>query len=122
MLTAVVLLKAAAVGSAPAVAIATIVANVVAGLYLPVLMTAIYNDAKATACALRFHIIAEAGWDVGGTLGCVVAATALTAGATPAVVLLFAVVGIVPQALLARRRYREHAQRLSGSAIGVAAE
>jgi MFS family permease len=120
MLTAVVLLKAAAVGSAPAVAIATIVANVVAGLYLPVLMTAIYNDAKATACALRFHIIAEAGWDVGGTFGCVIAATALTAGATPALVLLFAIVGIVPQAWLARRRYQEHAQRIS--AVGQAAE
>jgi MFS transporter, DHA1 family, inner membrane transport protein len=103
------LLKAACVGSAPAIALATVVANLLGGLYLPVLMTAIYNDGKVAPCTLRFHVMAEAGWDVGGTIACVCAATAWAAGIRPAAILLFALFGLLPQAWLALRRYRVHA-------------
>jgi len=108
-MTAILLLKAACVGSAPAIAIATIVANLFGGLYLPVLMTVVYNDAKASACSLRFHVIAEAGWDVGGTIGCSCAAAAWAVGIAPALILLFALAGLLPQTWLAVRRYRKHA-------------
>jgi MFS family permease len=109
LLAGLLLLKAASVGSAPAVAIATIAANLFGGFYVPVLMTAVYNDAKATACTLRFHVIAEAGWDIGGTIACFTAALAFTAGFAPATILLMALLGILPQTWLARRRYRSHA-------------
>jgi hypothetical protein len=109
VLTCLLFLKAGSIGSAPAVAIATIVANLLGGFYVPVLMTAVYNDAKSTACTLRFHVIAEAGWDVGGTIACFTAAMAFAVGIAPAAILLFALVGILPQTWLARRRYRSHA-------------
>lgn len=44
------------------------------GLYVPSLMTAIYNEAKASPCPFRFHFAAEIGWDVGGALACLIAA------------------------------------------------
>ncbi|MBO0758842.1 MAG: hypothetical protein J2P54_23595, partial [Bradyrhizobiaceae bacterium] len=108
-ITILLLLKAACVGSAPAIAVASIIANLLGGLYLPVLMTAVYNDGKRAACTLRFHVMAEAGWDVGGTIACVCAAIAWAGGVRPAAILLFAVVGVLPQTWLALRRYREHA-------------
>jgi hypothetical protein len=109
VLTCLLLLKAGSIGYPPAVAVATIAANLFGGFYVPVLMTAVYNDAKATACTLRFHVIAEAGWDVGGTIACFTTAVAFSAGIAPAAILLFALVGILPQTYLARRRYRSHA-------------
>jgi MFS family permease len=109
VLILVLLLKAMSVGSASAVAIATIIGNLFSGLYGPLLMTAVYNDAKASACPLRFHVIAEAGWDVGGTIGCLCAASAFALGIRPGTILLFALAGIAPQTWLALRRYRKHA-------------
>jgi len=116
VMSALLLLKAASIGSAPAIAAATIAATLFGGVYVPVLMTAVYNDAKATACTLRFHVIAEAGWDIGGTLGCGTAAAAWAIGIPPAAILLFAIIGIVPQTILARRRYRQHAIARAASA------
>jgi len=109
VLTAVLLLKAACVASPQAVAVATIAANLFGGFYMPVLMTAIYNDAKAAACTLRFQIMAEAGWDVGGTVACACVAAAWWIGVPPVAILLFALLGVLPQAWLAARRYRAHA-------------
>jgi hypothetical protein len=53
----------------------------VPALYVPTMMTAVYNQAKGSPCALRFHIAAEGGWDVGAASGCMVAAVLLWAGA-----------------------------------------
>jgi hypothetical protein len=53
--------------------------------------------------------MAEAGWDVGGTIACVCAAIAWAGGVPPAAILLFALVGVLPQTWLALRRYRVHA-------------
>jgi MFS transporter, DHA1 family, inner membrane transport protein len=110
-ITVLPLLKAACVGSAPAIAVASIIANLLGGLYLPVLMTAVYNDGKLAACTLRFHMMAEAGWDVGGTIACVCAAIAWAGGVPPAAILLFPLVGVLPQTWLALRRYRVHAAK-----------
>jgi hypothetical protein len=111
VITVLLLLKAACVGSAPAIAVASIIANLLGGLYLPVLMTAVYNDGKLAACTLRFSMLAEAGWDIGGTIACVCAAIAWAGGVRPAAILLFALVGVLPQTWLALRRYREHAAK-----------
>jgi MFS family permease len=50
------------------------------GLYVPALMTAIYNEAKASPCPFRFHFAAEIGWDVGGVLACLAAAACCAFG------------------------------------------
>lgn len=107
--TVLLLLKAACVGSAPAIAVASIIANLLGGLYMQVLMTTVYNHGKLAACTLRFHVMAEAGWDVGGTIACVCVAIAWAGGVRPAAILLFALVGVLPQTWLALRRYRVHA-------------
>ena len=65
------LIAKAVCGSDPSLVIAVAVGtSALGGLYVPSLMTAIYNEAKASPCPLRFHFAAEIGWDVGGSLAC----------------------------------------------------
>jgi hypothetical protein len=47
----------------------------------PVIGGSIYNMAKASPCTLRYHLATEAGWDVGGVLGCLICASLIAAGA-----------------------------------------
>jgi DHA1 family inner membrane transport protein len=65
--------------------------TIVGGLYIPSLMTAVYNEAKLAPCALRFQFAAEGGWDVGGTLACLVSAAICATGFPLQVVVLLAV-------------------------------
>jgi hypothetical protein len=59
--------------SAPIIVVA-ICTTMLGGLYIPTLMTAVYNEGKAAPCPLRFQFAAEGGWDVGGTLACLLSA------------------------------------------------
>jgi hypothetical protein len=68
-------------------------------------MVPVYNLAKASPCALRFHVAAEGGWDVGCSLGCLSAALSLAKGAPLAGVLLFGFLGVLGQITLLRRYY-----------------
>jgi hypothetical protein len=69
------------------------------GLYLPSLMTAIYNEAKASPCPFRFHFAAEVGWDVGGALACLISAALCANGASLHAVIALALPMVVFQAL-----------------------
>lgn len=109
VLTGLVLLKAVCVGDPVAMATAALISNALGGLYLPTLMTAIYNEAKAAPCTLRFHFATEGGWDAGGSVACLVAAAAWSAGVPPSFVLLLSLFGIAAQARLLWRRYDAHA-------------
>ncbi len=60
--------------------VATAVGAVAAPLYMPVLMSRVYNMAKASACPLRFQVAAEGAWDLGNGLGCLAAALITWAG------------------------------------------
>ncbi len=42
--------------------------------YATALNSQVYNLARRSPCALRFHVVAEGGWDMGMTFGCGVAA------------------------------------------------
>src|SRR5262249_25569030 len=79
-LATVTILRAASYGSAPFAVAANACGALVTCLYVPALGTAIYNQAKRSACALRFHIAAEAGWDIGGASASLVAAGLLMIG------------------------------------------
>jgi hypothetical protein len=70
-----------------AVAIGT---TIVGGLYIPSLMTAVYNEAKLAPCPLRFQFAAEGGWDAGGMLACLIAAAICAAGLPLQIVVLLA--------------------------------
>jgi MFS transporter, DHA1 family, inner membrane transport protein len=61
--------------SAPWSAVAANAFGAVASpLYMPVLMSRIYNMAKASACPLRFKVATEGAWDLGTGLGCLTVA------------------------------------------------
>jgi len=114
---ALLVLKALCGGSPTGVVVATLVATALAGIYLPTLMTAVYNEAKASPCAFRFHFVAEGGWDVGGTAACLVAAAAWEVGVPLRIILLFGLAGVVAQGVLLRRRYDAHARAAPLAAV-----
>jgi DHA1 family inner membrane transport protein len=67
--------------------------------------TAIYNQAKRSPCALRFHIAAEGGWDVGGAAAFLVAAGLLAAGVPIGPVILLSLLGATASFLLLRHYF-----------------
>ena len=74
-------------------------------LYMPTLMTAVYNQAKRSPCALRFHAAAEGGWDIGGASGCLAAAVLSAAGAPLSWGILLSLRGMALSLFLLRRHY-----------------
>jgi MFS transporter, DHA1 family, inner membrane transport protein len=71
----------------------------------PAQMTPTYNLAKASPCALRFHVAAEGGWDVGCVSGCLTAALLIAHGASLSGVIPIAFLGVAGQLFLLRRYY-----------------
>jgi DHA1 family inner membrane transport protein len=74
-------------------------------LMAPVQMVPVYNLAKLSPCALRFHIASEGGWDIGCFTGCLVAAGLVAWGAPLASVIPLGFVGVLGKILLLRRYY-----------------
>ncbi|HEY8950106.1 MAG TPA: MFS transporter [Rhizomicrobium sp.] len=107
-LAVVVLVRAASLGHPALAVVANALANVGNCLYTPTLMTAVYNLAKQSPCTLRFHAATEGGWDVGGSIGSLVAAALLWSGASLGVTLLLPLFGITASFVLLRRYYAEH--------------
>src|SRR5262249_7861988 len=94
-LTAGTLLRAARYDNAPFAVVANACGALVACVYIPAFGTAIYNQAKRSPCALRFHIAAEAGWDVGGASALLATAGLLLAGVPIAAGILLCLPGAV---------------------------
>src|SRR5215470_17184771 len=92
-LAATTVFRAVSVGSAPLAVLANASGALVACLYVPVLGTAIYNQAKRSPCTLRFHIAAEAGWDLGGAGALLIAAGLLLAGVPIGTCILLSLLG-----------------------------
>jgi hypothetical protein len=70
----VITMRAGVLGNPTLAVAANALGSLVSCLYVPTLMTAVYNQAKRSPCVLRFHIAAEGGWDVGVTSGLCLAA------------------------------------------------
>jgi hypothetical protein len=87
------ILRAAAPGQALLAVTANALGAFVVCLYIPTLMTAVYNQAKRSACTLRFHVATEGAWDVGGASGCLVAALLVLAGVSLSVAILLSLSG-----------------------------
>ena len=104
-LAMVIALRAAAFGDPLLAVAANALGAVVPALYIPTLMTAVYNLAKGSACVLRFHIATEGGWDAGGASACLLAAALLWAGAPLSLAILLALVGTAASFRLLRRYY-----------------
>lgn len=103
---AVTLLARAGGYGDPAMAVAANAAGaLVLALYVPTVMTAVYNQAQGSPCVLRFHIATEGGWDAGGAGGCLLAAGLLAMGASFAAAILISLAGAAAAFLLLRRYY-----------------
>lgn len=104
-LAIVIGLRAVSYGQ-PALAVAANAAGaLVAAIYIPTLMTAVYNQAKRSPCALRFHIATEGGWDAGAASGCLIAAAMLWAGASISLAIWLSLLGTAAVSVLLRSYY-----------------
>jgi len=78
-------------------------------LYTPPMMRAIYNMAQASPCPLRFHMVTEGGYDLGGSLGCLVSAGFIALGLSRSATMLLALLGAFSVMVLLRRYYANEA-------------
>ncbi len=111
---AIIILMRAAATRDPALAVFANALSALGGcLYIPTVMTVVYTLAKNSPCTLRFHVATEAGWDLGGASGLVIAA-AMSWFAVPLwAILLVGLAGITFQFVLLRGHY---AQRMAAVA------
>jgi len=107
-LVATTLLRAFAPGHALLAVIANALGALVVCLYMPTLMTAVYNQAKRSPCTLRFHVATEGAWDVGGATGLLLSAALAVWGVPLSVALLLPLVGAVVLFVELRRYYAQH--------------
>jgi DHA1 family inner membrane transport protein len=99
------LARAGSFGS-PVLAVAANAAAALAGaLYMPTLMTAIYNLGQDSPCPMRFQIAADGGWDAGAAAACLTAAAMLALGAPMPLAILLSLPATVTLFLLLRGYY-----------------
>ena len=109
IVAAVILSRAASLGTPWLAILTNALGDFSACLQIPALMTAVYNLAKASPCALRFHIAADGGWDVGCAAGCLIAAALASSGISLALAILLALCGAVASAWLLGTYYSRRA-------------
>ena len=102
---AAIVLRAIGAGHPVLAVIATAAGAVAIALYVPTVMTTVYNQAKAAPCVLRFSLATEAGFDIGCAGGCLTAAGVLWAGEPIAWAILPALPGAAVMTALLRRSY-----------------
>ena len=90
-----ILLRAASTWSPFAALLANASGAAVAGCYGPVVYSMIYERAKRTGAAYRFHLAAEAGWDGGAVAGLLAAALVAASVPTMSLAVLPALLGVV---------------------------
>jgi len=93
--------------SAAIAVIANALGALVVCLYIPTIMTAVYNEAKHSPCPLRFHIATEGAWDAGCATGCFASAGLIVLGVPLSWAILLSLAGAVASLALMRRYYAE---------------
>ncbi|HZP79805.1 MAG TPA: MFS transporter [Pseudolabrys sp.] len=106
-LALVVLMRSVAFGDARLAVIANAAAPVAMCLYVPTLLTAVYNLSKRSPCPLRFQVASEGGWDLGGASASLIAAAMLWLGAPMTAALLLPLIGIFVAYLQLGRYYAQ---------------
>jgi hypothetical protein len=108
----VVVIRTLTFGDAAVAVAVAIISAVATGLYTPSCMTAVYNEARRAPCIFRFHVASEGGWDIGGTVGAIVAAALSALGLPLEAAILLGLPMVFVQAVLLDRSYsvvsREH--------------
>ncbi|MGY2050236.1 MFS transporter [Methylobacterium sp. JK268] len=103
-LTAVVAARAGASAWPAAAHVANALGAAVNGLYVPVIMSAVYERAKQSGSAYRFHLGAESGWDLGAIGGCLSGAAVAAVASHPSLAVLPAALGILAMAACVSER------------------
>jgi MFS transporter, DHA1 family, inner membrane transport protein len=98
-------LRAASVGDPGLAVVANACGGLVTCLYVPAFGTAVYNQARRSPCTLRFHIAAEAGWDLGGAAALLISAGLLALGVPIGVAILVSLIGTAAVLVQLRRYY-----------------
>ena len=120
VLVACILMRVTA--ATPALALAANAAGALTGcLYVPTLMTAVYDLSKRSPCPLRFQIAAQAGWHLGRGAACLIAAALVGLGVSLQVAMLPSLLGAVAILVLLRRHYTS-AIAMSRRALASTAE
>jgi len=102
-----VLVKAVAWHHPVAAVAATALGAVVTPITQVALLAPLYAMARRSACPLRFAMATEAGWDLGCTTACLLAAGALALGASYAWPILSGLVGVATVTLMLARWYAD---------------
>jgi len=97
--------RAAVLGNATLAVIANAAGALINCLYTPTLMTAIYNQAKRSACALRFHVAAEGAWDIGAASASLISAFLFSHGVSLSGGILLGLIGATGSLVLLRKYY-----------------
>jgi len=104
LLATVVVVRAASLGS-PWLAVGANALGALLGSLLLPATTAVANLAKASPCAMRFHIVSEAGWDVGCLCACLAGAAISVSGLPLSLAILLALPPLGLAAALLHRHY-----------------
>ncbi|HEY1710815.1 MAG TPA: MFS transporter [Rhizomicrobium sp.] len=105
LFSAMIVLRALAVGNPVWAVAANALSPVGACLYVPAMMAAVYPQAKRSPCVLRFHVATEGGWDVGNVAGCFVSAGLIAAGLPLSWAILLSLLGTTGVFMILRRHY-----------------
>jgi MFS family permease len=105
---AVIVMRAAGVGSPWLAIAANAVGSLAVALLVPAMMTAVYNLAKASPDPFRFHIATEGAWDIGCAGGVLAGAALAALGAPMAIAILLALPAAAASAALLWRYYRDN--------------
>ncbi len=106
-LVLVIGLRGAATGNPVLAVTANALGALVGAFYIPTMMTAVYNLAMASPCALRFQVAAEGGWDAGAGLCALAAAGLIWIGAPLWMGVLLALLGAGGVFVVLRRYYAQ---------------
>ena len=118
VLATVTLVRAASIGDPGFAVFANALGALVSCLYVPTLMTVVYNKSQSSPCVARFHIAAEGGWDIGGSTALITAALLVHAGEGLRTVILLSLPGVMASFVLL---YRHYGVRVSGKSSPQAA-
>lgn len=105
----IILARAASIG-APWLAVG---ANALGALLIPIISPtiggAVYNQAAASPCPLRFQVMSEAGWDIGFLSACLINAAMTELGAGLSATILLALPAVLAGAMVLWRLYERPA-------------
>lgn len=100
-----IVLRGASLGTPWLAVVANVLGVFAMCFYVPTLMTALYNLAKASPCPLRFHMATEGGWDIGCFVVLLLSAGLISGGVATGMTVLLALPAVVAIGVMLRRHY-----------------